>query len=221
LLRAISDPAALATHDAPGAIAALEHAHAHIEEVREADTPRLEDHELRRQHLNALTLASEQLDAAQKLDPNAIREGRNKNQIPYRFTINELKAEALLLEGITLHTYDIKSAITALRKGTTLNSNNPYAFYVLGLTHEANMNKVEAVAALQRAVALRPKNLTYCKELARVQSLCAGETTDYRATRVSDAAGKPAIAGIMTVAATWKLAMFRLRVFARRLAVGT
>jgi hypothetical protein len=99
LLTAIFDPAAPATHDTPGAIAAHEHAHAYIEEVRETDTPRLEDHELRRHSLNALALASKQLDAAQKLDPDAILEGQNKNEIPYRFTINELKAEAFMLEG--------------------------------------------------------------------------------------------------------------------------
>ena len=151
---------------------------------------------------------------------SAILEGQKKEEIPYRYSINELKAEALLLEGITLHTYDIKSAILALRKATTVNANNPYAFYVLGLTHAANMNKAEAVAALQRAVALRPNNLTYCKELDRAQSLCTGETATYRATRISDAAIETAVAGIMTVAATWKLVMFRLRVFARRGAVG-
>jgi hypothetical protein len=212
LLAAISDPAPPATHDTPGAIAALELAHAYIEEVREAETPRSVDHELRSHHLSTLALASKQLDAAQKLDPDAILDGQKKEEMPYRYSINELKAEAMLLEGITLHTYDIKSAIPALRKATTMNANNPYAFYVLGLAQAANKNKVEAVAALQRAVALCPKNLTYCKELNRAQSLYAGETAAYRATRISDGAIKTAIAGIMTVAATWKLVMFRLRV---------
>jgi hypothetical protein len=82
------------------------------------------------------------------------------------------------------------------------------------------MNKAEAVRALQRAVALRPKNLTYCKELDRAQSLFPDETAGYRATRISDAAVKAAMAGIKTVAATWKLVMLRRRVLARCLAVG-
>ena len=219
-LTAISVPASPAPHNTPAAITALELAHACIEEVREADTPRLEDHKLRGHHLHTLALALKQLDAALKLDPDAILEGQGKNENPYRFSINELNAEALLLEGITLHTYDIKSAIPALRKATTLNANNPYAFYVLGLTQAANMNKAEAVAALQRAVALRPKNLTYCKELDRAQSLYAGETAAYRATRISDAAIKTAMATITIVGSTWKLVMFRLRVFAHRRAVG-
>jgi len=75
------------------------------------------------------------------------------------------------------------------------------------------MNKAEAVVALQRAVALRPNNLTYCKELDHAQKLFADETASYGATRIFDAAIKIAIVGSKTVAVTWKLAMFRLRIF--------
>jgi hypothetical protein len=89
------------TRDTPGAIAALELARAYIEEVREAETPGLEDQELRKHHLNTLALASKQLDAAQRLDPDAILEGQDQKEIPYRFNVNELKAEARLLESST------------------------------------------------------------------------------------------------------------------------
>ena len=172
--------------DTPGAIAALELAHAYIEEVREADTPGLEDDDVRKHHLNTLALASRQLDAAQKLDPDAILEGQDDKEIPYRYSINELKAEALLLEGITHQTYDLKRAIPALRKATTLNPNSARAFYVLGLTHAANMNKGEAVEAFERAVALEPKNLAYRKELNRAQSLSVGVIAAYKATRAGE-----------------------------------
>ena len=211
--------------DTPGAIAALELAYAYIEEVREADTPGLEDHDLRKHHLNTLALASKQLDAAQKLDPDAILEGQDEKDIPYRYSINELKAEALLLEGITHQTYDTKRAVPALRKATTLNPNSSRAFYVLGLTHAANMNKAEAVAAFERAVALDPKNLAYRKELNRAQSLSVGVIAAYKATRagerIFDAGIKTANVGIFIYnigvyawnifAFTWNVVTFPLR----------
>jgi hypothetical protein len=172
-----------AARDTPAAIEALELAHAYVDEVREADTPALEDHELRNHHLDLLALASKQFDAAQKRDPNAVLEGQDKSGIAYRFSIDELRADALLLEGITHHTYDLKRAIPALREATTLNPNRAYAFYVLGLTYAANMDKSGAVAALRRAVALNPQNLSYRKELNRAQSLSAREIATHKATR--------------------------------------
>ena len=211
--------------DTPGAIAALELAHAYIEEVREADTPGLEDNDVRKHHLNTLALASKQLDAAQRLDPDAILEGQDDKEIPYRYSINELKAEALLLEGITHQTYDLKRAIPALRKATTLNPNSARAFYVLGLTHAANMNKGEAVEAFERAVALEPKNLAYRKELNRAQSLSVGVIAAYKATRagekIFDAGVKTANVGIFiynigvytwnVFAFTWNVLTFPFR----------
>jgi tetratricopeptide (TPR) repeat protein len=172
-----------AARDTPAAIEALELAHAYVDEVREADTPALEDHELRNHHLDLLALASKQFDAAQKRDPNAVLEGQDKSGIAYRFSIDELRADALLLEGITHHTYDLKRTIPALREATTLNPNRAYAFYVLGLTYAANMDKSGAVAALRRAVALNPQNLSYRKELNRAQSLSAREIATHKATR--------------------------------------
>lgn len=217
LLAAIPASARRTVPDTPGAIAALERAHVYIAEVREAETPKREDHALRKSHLNALALATRQLDAAQKLDPDAVLEGQEK-EYPGCFSINELKAQALLLEGITLHAYDVKRATTAFCKATNLDPNNAYAFFVLGLTHAANKNTTAAVAALQRAVALRPTNVTYCKELERAQSLHASAVP--KATRIPNAAVKTAMAGVVTAAATWKIVVFSWRVLARRLAVA-
>jgi hypothetical protein len=215
--------------DTPGAIAALELARAYIEEVREAETPGLEDHDIRKHHLNTLALSSKQLDAAQKLDPDAILDGQDEKEIPYRYNINELKAEALLLEGITHQTYDTKRAVPALRKATTLNPNSARAFYVLGLTHAANMNKGEAVVAFERAVALDPRNLSYRKELDRAQSLSVGVIAAYKATRtgerVFDAGIKTANVGIFIYnigvyawnifAIAWNIVTFPLRLMLR------
>jgi len=130
-----------------------------------------------------------------------------------------LKAEALLLEGVTHQTYDTKRAIPALRRATIMDPNNARAFYVLGLTHAANMNKAEAVAAFEHAVALNPKNLSYRKELNRAQSLSAGEIAAYKVSRagerIFDAGIKTANTGIMAwniFAITWNIVMFPVRV---------
>ena len=149
--------------------------------MREADTPGSEDHEVRRYHLDLLARASRELEVARKLDPDAVLEGRYEEGIAYRYGIDELKAEALLLEGITLHAYDIKRAIAPLRESTTLNANRPYAFYVLGLTYLANMSKTRAVAALQRAVALNPENLSYRNGLDRARGLSTREIAAHKA----------------------------------------
>jgi tetratricopeptide (TPR) repeat protein len=204
--------------DTPGAIAALELAYAYIEEIRDADAPALDDEDTRKRHLNTLALASKQLDAAEKCDPDAILEGEDENDIPYRYSINELKADALLLEGITHQTYDTKRAVPALRRATTLNPNSAAPFYVLGLTYAANRNKAEAVVAFQRAVVLDPKNLSYRKELDRAQNLSGAEIAAYKATRagerIFDAGVKTANAGIMAwniFAVTWNIVTFPLR----------
>jgi tetratricopeptide (TPR) repeat protein len=204
--------------DTPGALAALELAYAYIEEIRDANAPALDDEDTRKRHLNTLALAAKQLDAAQKLDPDAILEGQDENDIPYRYSVNELKADALLLEGITHQTYDTKRAIPALRRAITLNPNSAAAFYVLGLTHAANRNKAEAVAAFQRAVVLDPKNLSYRKELDRAQNLSGAEIAAYKATRagerIFDAGVKTANAGIMAwniFAVIWNIVTFPLR----------
>jgi hypothetical protein len=212
--------------DTVGAIAAMELAHAYIEEVRDADMPGLEDTDARRHNLNTLSLASRQLDAAERLDPDGILEGRDAKENSYRFTINELKAEALLLEGLTHQVYDTKRAIPALIAATTANPNNPNAFYVLGLTHAANRNRSDAVAALQRAVALEPRNLAYRKELNRAESLTTAEIAGYKATRagekIFDAGVKTANAGIFVYnigvytwnvfAFTWNVLTFPIRI---------
>ena len=102
---------------------------------------------------------------------------------------------------------------------------NPSAHYLLGLLHAANMNRSEAVAALQRAVDLDPKNLTYRKELNRAQSLSVGEIAAYKATRagehVYDAGIATANAGIRVYnvgvicwnifAVAWNIVTFPLR----------
>ncbi len=201
-----------APRDTIGAIAALELAHAYLDEVRVADTPAFDDKDGRKHQLNSLSLAARQLDAAGRLDPDAVLEGELPDGTPFCFSINELKAEALLLEGLTHQIYDTKRALPALVAATKLNPNHPNAFFVLGLTHAANRNKAASVAALQRAVALDPKNITYRKELNRVESLSGAEIAAYRATRAGEKIYDASVLSWNIFAVVWNITTFPLRV---------
>jgi tetratricopeptide (TPR) repeat protein len=204
-------PASDKPRDTPGAIAALELALAYIEEVRDADRPRLDDTAERKHQLNTLALAAKQLDLARRLDADAILEVTN-DETEVRFSINQLKAEALLLEGTTHQLYDIWRAIPALVAATQLDPNNPRAFYVLGLTHAANMNRAKAVAAFEQAVALDPKNIAYRKELNRVQNVSGAEIAAYRATRAGEKVFDASVITWNIFAIVWNIATFPLRI---------
>jgi hypothetical protein len=203
----------VAQRDTPAALAAMELAYAYIDEVRVGDIPAFDDQATRKQHLNTLSLASKQLDAAQKFDPDAILEGQDDNEQPYSFSVNELKARALLIEGMTHQVYDTRRAIPALVAATRADPTFAQAFYALGLTHAENMNKGHAIEAFQRAVALDPKNLTYRKELNRVENVTGAEIAGYRVTRagekIFDAGIKTANAGIRV----WNVGIFIWNIF--------
>src|SRR5262249_45817815 len=123
---------------------------------------------------------------AEMFDAEAVLELTDAHGMPRRFSIQELKAEAHLLEGLTHQVSDVKRSIAALRAATQEDPNNPSAFFALGLTQAAAKNKKAAIAALRRAVELRPKNLTYRKELGRAENLTSVEVAAYRSTRVGD-----------------------------------
>ena len=183
---AAREATAVQQRDTSAALAAMELALAYIEEVREADRPKADDEAGRKHQLNTLALAVRKLETAQRADPDAVIEGETKDGVSYRLTLAELQAEVLFLEGLTHQVYDTRRAIPALRKSCELNPNDPRAFFVLGLTHAANMNKPGAVAAFEAAVALDPGNITYRKELDRAQSLTGSEIVGYKATRAAE-----------------------------------
>lgn len=214
-------PAFAGPRDTAGALAALELASAYIEEVRHAERPRFDDTQGRKFHLNTLALAAKQLDLAQRLDPDAVLD-LESDGVVLRYSVNELKAEALLLEGLTHQVYDIKRAIPALTAATELNPQNAHAFYVLGLTHAANMSRAKAIAAYERAVGLEPKNIAYRKELNRVQNMSSAEIAAYRATRAGEKVFDGAVhtantfIGMWNIfAITWNIVTFPLRLLFR------
>lgn len=175
----------VAARDTPAALAAMELALAYIEEVREEHRSN-PDEEQRKSHLNALALATRKLDAARRADPDAMLEGQDDDGSPIRVTLSQIEAEVLLLEGLTHQVFDTRRAVPALTKACELNPHDPRAFYALGIIHAANMNRAAAVEALQTAVALDPRNITYRKELDRAESLTAGEIAVYKATRAGE-----------------------------------
>lgn len=207
--------------DTPAAFAAMELALGYLEEVRAAERPAVDDEIGRKHQLNTLSLASKQLEKAEKLDPDAVLKAADADAA-FRVSINELKAEALFLEGTVHQAYDLRRAIPALVKSTALNPNDPRAFFVLGLTHAANHNKRHAIEALTRAVALDPGNLKYRLELDRAQNLSASEVAAYKVTRgaehVFDAGVGVANAGILLwniFAVTWNVLTFPIRLVLR------
>lgn len=200
-----------ASRDSAGAVAAMELAHAYLQEVSATDTPAWDDKAGRKDQLNTLSLASKQLELARKLDPDAILEITDGEYVGLRLTLNDIKAEALLLEGITHQAHDVSRAIPALVAATQLNPHSARAFYVLGLVHASNRNKKLAVASLQRAVELEPKNLSYRKELNRVQNLTAAEIAAYKATRAAERTTDAAVIGWNVFAITWNIVTLPLR----------
>ena len=193
-------------------IAALELALAYVDEVREVDRPAPEDSAGRKHQLNTLSLAAKQLDLAARLDADATLEGGSEDGGFFRYSINELKAEALLLEGMTHQVHDLKRAIPALVAATQLNPQSARAFYVLGLTHAANMSKAKAVTAFEQAVALDPKNIAYRKELNRTQSLGSAEIAAYRATRAGERVFDGTVKAWNIFALVWNIVFFPVRV---------
>jgi tetratricopeptide (TPR) repeat protein len=197
--------------DTAGAIAALELARAYIVEVRDADVPQLDDGDTRRHHLNTLALASKKLAAAEQLDPDAVLEFEDDGDA-YRYTISQLKADALFPEGLTHQVYDLKRAVPALVAAIKANPNHDSAYYVLGLTHAANYNKSAAIAAFERAVALDPANLKYRMELDRAQNLSAAEVAGYKTIRAGERIVDAGILSWNVFAFTWNTITFPLRV---------
>jgi tetratricopeptide (TPR) repeat protein len=155
------------SRDTTGAIAALELAQAYLEEVRDAEVPDYADATLRKLHLNTLALATGQLERGMEMDPDAFLEGNDAQGNPRRLGFTELKAEALLLEGLTHQANDVRRAIVALAASTVLRPDNPHAFFALGLSRAAIGQKSGAVEALRQAVAINPKSIIYRKELNR------------------------------------------------------
>lgn len=191
--------------DTPNALIAMELALAFVDEVKHAATPAVDDKDGRKEHLNSLALASHQLDLAERLDPEAILEGISDNDIAYRYTLNELKSEALFLEGLTHRYFDTRRAVPPLEVAAKLNPTSPRIFYTLGILHAANYNKVEAVAALKRALELDPADIKTRKELVRAEAMTGTEIATYKATRAGERIYDVGIATANAGIKTWNV----------------
>ena len=83
---------------------------------------------------------------------------------------------------------------------------------MLGLVHASNRNKQAAIAALRTAVALDPKNISYRKELNRVENLTTAEIAAFKVTRAGEQAVDAAALSWNIFAVVWNIVMFPLRV---------
>jgi hypothetical protein len=177
--------------DTGRALQAMRLAFAYLDELRAAGPPDPENASDRKSRLNTLSLATKQLDYAERLDPDAVLEGDGERGARYRLSLNQLKVLALTAEAITQRHYDIRRALPPLITATRLDPHDDMAFYLLGSIHLSNKNRAAAITALTRAVELNPNEIDYRKELDRAQNMSAIEVAGYKASR----AGEHALTG--------------------------
>ncbi len=194
----------LTPRDTPGAIAALELAHAYIEEVRETNRPAFDDKAGRRAQLNTLSLAAKQLELAESLDADAELNIANDDK-EFVFTIGALKAKALIMEARTYDDHDTKRALPPLRQAVVVDPTNATAHYMLGMIEATNMNRARAIVALETALSLEPDNLQFRKELNRAQSISATEATAFKATRMAERTYDAGIATFNVGVTAWNV----------------
>ena len=166
--------AAPSPRDPITALAALELAQAFMSGVADGISAVQGNPALAAQSLNELSLASRQLNLAECADPSAALTIEVDGD-SVTFTLTELKARALFLEGICRSEADPNRAIRILTQAVELEPMMARAHYSIGLLEATLYHKERAIAALERAVALEPKNLDFRKDLHRVRNISASE----------------------------------------------
>jgi tetratricopeptide (TPR) repeat protein len=116
------------------------------------------------------TLAARQIAIAEANDPYAsitLEDGR-------RFTLSDLKALSLHLEGIAVFAKKPKKGLAILEQAIALKpslADFHFSYGVLGMQYDRR----KALHALSEAVALAPENMDYQKTLLRAQNVSRGE----------------------------------------------
>lgn len=160
--------------DPVAALAALELAQAFMSGVADRISAAEGNPAQAAQFLNELSLASRQLDLAGRADPGAVLTIEDDGAT-LTFNLTELKARALFLEGVCRSEADPNRAIRILTQAAELEPMMVRAHYSIGLLEAQLYRKARAIAALERAVALEPKNLDFRKDLQRVRNISVGE----------------------------------------------
>lgn len=184
---AISKP----VRDTEKAVEAMQLAQAYLDEVDLEGLPKTAQ-----ANLNTISLATKQILVAERADPDATLtlelEGGSIEK-----GINNLKAHALLYEGICLSIEIPKRAIGVFEKAIAIEPDNPQIHFWLGTTHADLFNKSRAVQALEKAVELDPTNINYRKALDRAKNISEAQIAIDRAFSMGRAIKRLAIVAVV------------------------
>jgi tetratricopeptide (TPR) repeat protein len=167
--------------DSVTAVRALELAHAYLSEVADDLGKVAGDPARTAAALNTLSLASKELDKVARADRTASLTVDDKDCGVRIFTLNDLKAFALLYEGLCRSLEDPRRAIRILEQATAIAPDAAEAHYWIGVLNIDLSHRKRAVAALERAVTLDPDNLEYRKALGRAESISGAQGAFERA----------------------------------------
>lgn len=151
---------------------AMKLARAYIAEEKDASAA-LTDPLVARALLEASTLAARQLAIAEKNDPRALLTTTVDDE-EIQFTLHQLKAQALHLEGMARYIDNPKKSLRIIRRAIDLDpsySMYHFTYGLLGTEHDYR----GAIRALQCAVDLQPENIEYEKALFRAHNISPGE----------------------------------------------
>jgi tetratricopeptide (TPR) repeat protein len=169
-------PAQSARRDTPAAVEAMELAYAYLDEV---DFERMPD--MASEYLNTIALASKQIAIAEKTDPDATFALEHDDGSTSVMTVNELKAHALFKEGVCHADADPRRAVRVLEQAAAIDPMQASTHYWIGLLHAQLFNKQLAIAALEKALAIDPRNIEYRKALDRARNISGAQVAFDRA----------------------------------------
>lgn len=152
---------------------AMQIAHSYLQENDNDFFKAIGDPYRAQQLLHAATLAAKQLAMAEQNDPHAklrIEIGNSEHE----YSIPELKAEALLAEGVARYFDKPKKALRIIQQATTFDPSRAFYHYVYG-TLAVDYHYRDAINALKHAVILDPQNTEFKKALFSAQNISKGE----------------------------------------------
>lgn len=164
-----------APRDTVSAVRAMELAHAFMRDVAANLKDIARDPARRTAALDDLSLASKEINRAERADRSASIAIDDADGNPITLSLTNLKALALYYEGLCRSVDDPRRAVGILEQATVLQPDAAEAYYWLGLVHTDLFDRRRAVSALDKAIALDPGNLDYRKALGRAQNISGAQ----------------------------------------------
>ncbi len=169
--------------DTETAVDAMQLALAYFDEFSEDIGNTLTDPAYATKVLNTLSLISRQLDVAERADPSATLTVEDKDGDQVILTLAAMKSNAIYFEAMCRMADNPKRSIKLFEQVLDLTPDAANAYFWIGMLNADMFRKREAVAALEQAVALDPRNMGYRKELLRAQSISGSQVAYDRAAR--------------------------------------